>query len=178
MQVITISGKARHGKDSAAEFISDYLTYYHYSSVIVHYADFLKFILKEYYHWDGNKNEEGRHLLQHIGTDIVREKNPDFWVTILDQLISVLFSHVNYIIIPDARFPNEITHWIEKENLAVAIKVIRPEQEIKDQLTEAAKQHESETALDDYPFNYTIEAENLDELRIAISTVMDEVTKC
>lgn len=174
MRVITISGKARHGKDSAAEYVSDWLKLHGYSCMIVHYADLLKFILKEYYHWNGTKDEAGRELLQHIGTDIGRKKDKDFWVKQLEAILNTFFSHVHFVIIADARFPNEIEHWIHTGQLETSIKVVRPDADITDSLTGIAQQHESETALDDYTFDYTIEAKDLDELRNGVYMVMNE----
>ena len=59
-----ISGKMRHGKDTCAQFIKEELERMDKRVLIIHYADYLKFILKQYFGWDGEKNEEGRKLLQ------------------------------------------------------------------------------------------------------------------
>jgi len=174
MHVITVSGKARHGKDTAAEYMGDWLKMHGYSYMIVHYADLLKFILREYYHWNGSKDKDGRALLQHVGTDIARKKDPDFWIKQLEAIINTFFSHVHFIIIADARFPNEIEHWIEQGKLELCVKVVRPEEKLPEHLTPVAKLHESETALDDYNFDYTIVAEDLNELKDAVTMVMNE----
>lgn len=172
MQIITISGKARHGKDSAALYVEDFLMVRGNSCIIIHYADFLKYILKQYFQWDGKKDEQGRALLQNVGTNIVRKRNPNFWIEIVDSMINAIFYNYDYIIIPDTRFPNEIDYWKDKNKLLTCIRVYRPEVDIEDQLTEKAKLHESETALDNYIFDYVIEANNLDELRLGIDKIM------
>lgn len=46
--VIAISGKARSGKDQTAEFGKEYLESLGKNVLIAHYADFLKFALREY----------------------------------------------------------------------------------------------------------------------------------
>ncbi len=175
MKIITISGKARHGKDSAALYVQDFLMCRGHSCMILHYADFLKYILKQYFQWDGKKDEKGRALLQNVGTNIVRKRNPNFWIEIIDSLIDGIFYDYDYIIIPDTRFPNEIDYWKRSQMLLTCIKVVRPSEDIVDQLTPQAQLHESETALDNYDFDYIIEAKNLDELRLAIDKIMKEV---
>ncbi len=83
-----------------------------------------------------------RELLQGIGTDLFREQfHPDVWV-------DALMRHFEgqYWIISDVRFPNEAL--AIKQRGGLLIRVERPKS------TEDA--HPSETALDDYPFDYTI----------------------
>ena len=44
MKVLCISAKARHGKDTAAEIIKEYLESLNKKVLIIHYADLLKFV--------------------------------------------------------------------------------------------------------------------------------------
>lgn len=167
--IITISGHAGHGKDSAAAMLAEGLFKLGYTVRILHYADTLKFIAKEYFQWDGKKDEKGRTMLQYLGTDVARNKNPYFWICLLDDIIQMFFSDIDYVIIPDARFENEIEYWIERDQLADCIKVIRPSFHT---LTLAQEEHPSEVSLDNYKFSTTIEANNLDELRNEIDKLM------
>ena len=48
-EVITISGKARNGKDTLAEMLQHELQSQGLDVVIVHYADLLKYIAKQYF---------------------------------------------------------------------------------------------------------------------------------
>lgn len=144
--VICISGKARNGKDTVAQMMKIHLECKGYSVLVIHYADLLKWLCKQYFGWDGNKDEAGRYLLQHVGTDIVRKQNPDFWVNFVISFVSLFKDEWDYIIIPDCRFPNEIDCWNEAKFSTVHIRVRRPD--FDNGLSEEAKSHPSETALD------------------------------
>ena len=178
MKVITISGKAGHGKDFTANAIAGILREQNETVLILHYADLLKFICTNLFGWNGEKDESGRRLLQHVGTNIVREKKPDFWVNYILDILELFGDEWDFVIIPDARFPNEIDDLInasrrgkrrkqsyesyyDKEANDVhplysvtSIRVIRPDFDNK--LTDDAKQHISEHALDGYKFDYTL----------------------
>ena len=80
MKVVCISGKAQHGKDTTASMIKECLEQRGERVMIVHYADLLKYICRTFFDWDGNKDERGRHILQYVGTDVIRKKSPNYWV--------------------------------------------------------------------------------------------------
>ena len=80
MKIITISGKAKHGKDCTATLIKKQLEEKRNKVLVTHFADLLKYICKTFFDWDGKKNKEGRSILQYVGTDIIRKQNPDYWV--------------------------------------------------------------------------------------------------
>jgi hypothetical protein len=134
-------------------------------------------ICTNYFNWNGNKDEEGRHLLQHVGTDIVREKNPDFWVVMAENIIGTVLSDFDYVIIPDARFENEIDYWrnLYPASFCMSIHVSRTD--FESELTDNQKKHASETALDYYVFDYYVEAADLDELSFASQIITDEIIK-
>ena len=67
MQVIVISGKAQHGKDTTAGFLKDALEADGYPVLIAHYGDLVKYVCKMYLGWNGEKDEYGRSLLQYAG---------------------------------------------------------------------------------------------------------------
>lgn len=91
MRVVCISGKARHGKDTLATMMKRVLEdTYGKSVLIIRYADQLKFILREYFGWDGIKDERGRALLQYVGTDLARNADPNIWVEYVMKFIEVL----------------------------------------------------------------------------------------
>ena len=62
-KVICIGGKAQNGKDTSAVVFSQVLTDRGNKTLIVHYADLLKFICRTYFDWDGSKDAAGRTLL-------------------------------------------------------------------------------------------------------------------
>lgn len=79
-KIILISGKAEHGKTATARIIKERLESEGKTVTIVPFASYLKFVCKEYFGWNGKKDLDGRKILQHVGTDVVRKKDPDFWV--------------------------------------------------------------------------------------------------
>ena len=148
-KVILISGKAQTGKDEAAKILNSKLN----NSLIVHFGDYVKYICSQYFGWDGKKDEKGRETLQRIGTDVVRKRNPDFWIDIIHNFISVFKYDFDYIIIPDTRFKNEI----EKTKLLFPTITLRINGKIRGEITEEQQRHISETELDDYSFDYIID---------------------
>lgn len=152
MKIITISGKARHGKDFTANIMADSFRAKNKKVIIVHYADLLKFICKNMFGWDGKKDEHGRQLLQYIGTDVVRKKEPDFWVDYIISILKLFENEWDYVIIPDTRFPNEVDKLKAASFDVKSILVKRPN--FTNGLSNKAMAHISEHALDDYHFDY------------------------
>lgn len=147
MKVITISGHAKNGKDTVAAIMEEELEKNGYRVQIMHYADLLKFICRKYLGWNGKKDEYGRTLLQDVGTYGFRWHDENFWVNFIAMVLEVLGDRWDYVLIPDARFPNEINVLKGKGFDVLHLRVIRS---IEDNgLTEEQQQHESETALDD-----------------------------
>lgn len=171
--VITISGKARHGKDTSAQILKSFLENAGKKVLIIHYADYLKFICKQYFGWNGEKDLAGRTLLQLVGTEKVRAKEPDFWVSIVDKFMNVFQDDYDYFIIPDTRFPNEIEFLKKAGWIVMTIKVIRPD--FDNGLTEKQRNHPSETALDDYEFDYIMSATDIYQLGNACGIVVNAI---
>lgn len=153
MTVITISGKAESGKDTSANILKEKLEDMGYSVLITHYADLLKYICKQFFGWDGKKNEEGRTLLQRVGTEGVRVKKPDYWVDFIKSILEIFEDEWDFVLIPDTRFPNEIES-MKEDFECISVQINRPN--YKNHLTEEQRQHTSETALDDFKFDYKI----------------------
>ena len=145
LKVIAISGRAQHGKDTTAMMLRDELQRKGYSVCITHYGDLLKYICTTYFDWDGKKDEIGRGLLQNVGTEIVRTQMPDFWVDFIKNIITLFNNKWDYMIIADARFPNEISGFEEIVEQFTHIRINR--QTINDKLTNNQRNHSSETAL-------------------------------
>jgi hypothetical protein len=153
MYVCCISAKARHGKDTAALILKDYLESKGKHVLITHYADLVKFICTNYFNWDGKKDENGRSLLQHVGTDVVANQCPTFWVDFIINVLKFFENEWDYVLIPDCRYPIEAQQ-IAKHFKSVVLRVERPN--FENNLTPEQKQHTSETAMDDYLFDYLI----------------------
>lgn len=159
MKVICVSGKAGAGKDTFAGMLKRYLDSKKKNTAIIHYADLLKYICKQYLDWNGEKDETGRNLLQHVGTDIVRARFPDYWVNFVVDILNFFGSKWDYAVIPDCRFPNEITTLQQNGFNVIHARVFRNGNDI---LTPTQSQHPSETSLD--TFKYHIKVNNNSDL--------------
>lgn len=117
--VITFSGRSGHGKDHTANIVKDILTSLGYRVMVIHFADTLKYCCKQYYGWDGVKDEYGRTLLQKVGTDL-REKNHLYgWAEITTSIMKIFSSEYDMFIIPDLRLVEEneyLDTFAKKEN--------------------------------------------------------------
>ena len=101
-KIILISGKAQHGKDTFAQMLKEELEQQDQKVCIVHYAKYLKSILRDYYGWDGvNKDEYWRKMLQYIGTDKIRchMNNPFFHVNRVMEDIYITADDFDFYII-------------------------------------------------------------------------------
>lgn len=170
MKVVLISGKAQNGKDTTANILKEKLEQKNNKVLITHFGDLVKFVCEKYFDWDGQKDERGRAILQRIGTNVIREQNPDYWVDFVINLLSILKEEGkwDYVLIPDARFHNEIQKFEDKKDWdVVSVRVNRLN--FVSTLTQEQKNHPSETALDDYVFDYVIYTENgIDKLEIEV----------
>jgi hypothetical protein len=162
LKIILISAKARHGKDSTANLFKKKVESRGKSAIIVHYADILKYWCAEYFGGNYERTPKNRTLWQKYGTDIARKRNPNIWVKLIMEFIKTFGKDYDYILIPDTRFSNEcdIPKKIFKNVCAVRVKRTN----FISDLTEEQQNHESEVSLDEYKFDYYIEAENLEEL--------------
>lgn len=110
--IFIIAGKARVGKDTFAKILEQKIIESFQvdkdSILITHYADLLKYICSNYLGWNGEKDENGRTLLQNVGTNIIREIDPNYWVSFIKDVLKFFPDKWQYVIIPDGRFPNEI----------------------------------------------------------------------
>lgn len=147
MKIICISGKAGHGKDYTANILKNELESKDKTVLVVHNADLLKYICKNFFAWDGEKDEEGRQLLQYIGTDVFREYDKDFWVSFIYKILECSPVTWDYVLIPDCRFKNEIDYYREHSNKTV-IHVRVERNNYESTLTESQQHHSSEMMLD------------------------------
>ena len=179
---IIISGKAGSGKDTVAQFMKEELEKNGKKVLVIHYGDAVKWVLKSFFNWDGKKDIVGRTLLQHVGTDIVRAKYPNFWTDIVVELISAFESYNDFdvALVPDARFPNEIDIALQILDNCIAVRVERHNEDgsewINPDLTENQRTHSSETSLDCYAFDYIIHNdEGLEVLRESAKTILQDL---
>ncbi len=162
MKIINISGKAQHGKDTTASILKEKLELKNKKVLIAHYADLVKYTCQKFFNWDGQKDEKGRTILQYVGTDVIRAKNPNYWVGFLKEFLGMFQDEWDYVIIPDCRFVNECEAWKIDNWPNVTVRVLR--YNFKSPLTKEQLNHPSETSLDDYNFDYYIH--NLGEMNL------------
>lgn len=170
---ILFSGQARHGKDTAGEYCINALGEMGYKSVVVHYADLLKHICTTFFGWNGKKDEYGRSLLQRVGTDRVRAQNPNYWVDFIISLAALFPDEYDYIIVPDARFPNEITRIQEVGFPVVHVRVVR--ENFDNGLTSEQKTHASETALSEMAPDYILYNRDLESLKQDVCQLCESI---
>ena len=172
MKVILISGKAQHGKTSTADILEKYMRRAGKRVVQINYADYVKFICEKYYGWDGKKDENGRHILQYVGTDIFRARDENFWVDAVIRFARAVRDDFDFMLVADWRFPNEYTCWVENGIRDISrVRVYRPGYD--NGLTPEQNKHPSEIALDDFPMDYKLYAVDLAGLELECYKILD-----
>ena len=171
--VVLLSGKSGSGKDFIANIMKQKLESKDKKVLITHYADLLKYILKTFFDWDGQKDERGRYLLQHVGTDIIRKKDPNFWIGFIKTIIYMFYDRWDYILIPDARFENEINSMKQSKEYFNIVTVRIDRTNYTSKLTEEQKNHPSETSLDHYNFDYYIVNDGTPKVESQINRVIN-----
>ena len=179
---IIISGKAGSGKDTVANFMKEELERHGKRVLVIHYGDAVKWVLREFFNWDGKKDTVGRTLLQRVGTDIVRAQFPNYWTGIVVGLLKAFepYSDFDVALVPDARFPNEVNIALETLDNCIAVRINRRNADgsewINPNLTEEQRQHPSETSLDCFAFDYVIHNdEGLDTLEESAKTILTDL---
>ncbi len=179
---IIISGKAGSGKDTVAQFMKEELEKHGKRVLIIHYGDAVKWVLRDFFNWDGKKDAVGRTLLQRIGTDVVRAKFPNFWTGIVVGLLEAFepYSDFDIALVPDARFPNEVDIALENLKNCITVRINRHNADgtewINPNLTEEQRNHPSETSLDTFAFDYVIHNdEGLNTLEESAKTILTDL---
>ena len=175
MKIILIGGKAQNGKDTTGNMIIEKTTKKGYKAIRMAYGDLVKYYAKQYFDWNGKKDDYGRYLLQNIGTNRVRENlnMPNYWVDRICDAIKITDGMYDYIVITDCRFPNEIDIPKQLFENTYSIKVTRPN--FKSPLTKEQQLHPSEVALDKYTFDYEFINTTLDGLEKQVDKLLMEV---
>lgn len=152
MKLILISGHAESGKDTFANILKEKLEKRNNKVKILHFADYLKYLAKLHFGWDGSKSEEGRQTLQALSK--LRDLDPKFFIRVMEHEIEILHCYNDYILIPDVRFKNELNILDDLDRWTVRID--RPFH--KSKLTQEQKMSRSERELDDHNFDFYISA--------------------
>lgn len=166
--IYVLSGKAKSGKNTVADIISEYCKD---KSIQISFAYYLKDYVKNITKWDGSEEDKPRDLLQSIGIDLVKKINPNLLINRVCDDIKVYSYFYDVIIVTDARLVDEI-ETLKSNFKCVTIRV----NNLKDNnLTENQKNHITETDLDNYDkFDYVVDNNEL--LKQNIENIL-EVTK-
>lgn len=163
-KIFVLSGKAKSGKNTAANIISDY---YKDKCIQISFAHYLKQYVKNITNWSGSEDDKPRDILQSIGIDLIKNKiNPNLLIDRVCDDIKVYSYFFDYIIITDARLVDEVEA-IKNNFECVTIRI----NNLKgNNLTIEQQNHITETCLDNYKFDYVIE--NNDKLKENILKVI------
>jgi len=172
VKIIGFSAKARHGKDSSCLILKRKLEEQGNKVLIVANANYVKYLVATYFGGTYQRTPENRTLWQKFGTELVRNRQPDFWVDTLIDFAKVFGEDYDYFLLSDCRFRNEYTRWMIKGFDVTSVRVKRLG--FENDLTPEQRLHASETSLDNYNFDYYIKAENgLDKLEIEIDKFIE-----
>ena len=171
-RIILISGKKRSGKDFTGAMVVEKLTSRGYKVESLSYAK----PLKDYtctllglspIELETRKNIDGsfeRLFLQRLGVLFRDEVNTNYWVnTALDNMKK---SHADVIIVTDCRFPNEIVA-VGDVFTSLTMRIESDDVDLNDT-------HESETALDEYPFDVHVFNEKDESLDSLIEVILTD----
>lgn len=158
--IILISGKARSGKDTSADYIKKQLENKGYKVAEDMFAKYIKGYLKDYYKWDGvTKDDNVRNKLQQLGTEKIKEElnYKSFHAKRLSEDFQIIQEDFDYFLVSDTRFPDEI--YIMKamfgDNIVKTLRIER-QKDFTGGLIEERLLHKSETALDNFVFDKVI----------------------
>ena len=140
--ILLICGKAGAGKNTVADIINEYISCESFA-----FATKVKALAKDM-GWNGVKDEQGRKLLQDIGT-AGRNYNNNIWAN--DVIDRIYFSTYSYFVISDWRYRNEYEVLNKEFKNVITIRVTG---RLDDLGTNS--NHESEHGLDNFNTKYTI----------------------
>lgn len=155
IKVIGLSGKAGSGKDYiASRIITPKYGYVPFSIAWHVKANLVGKGVLTYEEAFITKPPHARHLLQQEATESGRDVfGEDIWLRAADSWMRTIYESwgIQRFVLPDVRFPNEV-EYIKKMGGKV-IRIIAPNRVAQSPLSQEARNHYSETALDDYPLD-------------------------
>lgn len=161
-RIYLLHAHAQSGKDTCAAIMKEEYEKRGKRVIIIAFADYVRMCLDKYYGVKEYKTPEGRTIIQHFATDLVRKNDPTFWGRTVGDLLRAIEDDFDYAIIPDWRFKDEYTSLASRfaPHIIVQVGIYRPDNEATDNMTEAQRKHQSEIELDNYKnFDYNISNE-------------------
>lgn len=155
IKVIGLSGKAGSGKDYiASRIITPKYGYVPFSIAWHVKANLVGKGALTYEEAFITKPPHARHLLQQEATESGRDiYGQDMWLRAADSWMRTIYESwgIQRFVLPDVRFPNEV-EYIKKMGGKV-IRIIAPKRVAQSPLSDEARNHYSEVALDEYPLD-------------------------
>lgn len=181
-RIYMLHAHAQSGKDTCAAIMKEEYEKRGKRVIIIAFADYVRWCLDKYYGVKDYKTSEGRTIIQHFATDLVRKNDPTFWGRTVADLLRAIEDDFDYAIIPDWRFENEFAALRSRfaYNIIVPVLITRPENEKTDNMTETQRSHQSEIELDNYKnFDYNIinEYGKLENTREQLIAMMNKEEK-
>lgn len=173
--IYMIGGKARHGKDTIANYIKKYYEENNKKSIILQISTPLKFYASKALDWDGSEESKPRKFLQHLGIDIIRKNMGEkFLINRLIDDIKVLSEFCDVIIVSDVRMPIEFEEIKKSFNNVKNVFVDRINYD--NNLFNNESKHITETALDSFNnYDYVIKNDGtLEDLEKKVVTILKE----
>lgn len=154
--IVGFGHRARHGKDTLAQMVHELMPA---ETKIYKFAD----ALKAHCRVMGWMTKKDGPLLQYIGTDLYRAKNPNIWVDTLNYQIEEEAPQV--ALVTDMRFPNE-KEWVESQGFSVRVERLNDNGTLY-VATDRDPNHFSEIALVDefFDFSYQIKSGDITTMR-------------
>lgn len=177
-RIYLLHAHAQSGKDTCAAIMKEEYEKRGKRVIIIAFADYVKWCLDKYYDIKDYKTPEGRTIIQHFATDLVRKNDPTFWGRTVADLLRAIEDDFDYAIIPDWRFENEFSSMRSRFSYSIVVPVLitRPDNEKTDNMTDEQRKHQSETELDNWKFfDYTIinEFNKLEETRTQLIKMIE-----
>lgn len=158
-RIYLLHAHAQSGKDTCAAIMKEEYEKRGKRVIVIAFADYVRWSLEKYYGIKDYKTPEGRTLIQHFATDLVRKYDPTFWGRTVADLLLAIEDDFDYAIIPDWRFYNEYDVLAARfaPHIIVQVLIDRPNNELTDNMTAEQRSHQSESELDNYKnFDYNI----------------------
>ena len=176
MIVVGLSGKAMSGKTTFANMILDCLESSN-DNIEVRIIPLAKRLKRQaqYLGWDGNKDENGRQLLQELSKPIKNYHGKECYAKWC--LEDATRMNLDVLLIDDVRMMAEVEYIFESPEIkSLLLRINRPNVDEISTLTESQKQDISETELDNYPFSKIIDnSDSLDFLKKQANRIASEI---
>ncbi len=171
-KIYVLSGKARSGKDTVANYIKELLP--DKKIIFLAYASTLKDYAKKISNWDGSDETKPRELLQELGTTLIRKQiDSEMLIRRVMEDIEVYSYFYEIIIITDARLKEEVLTPVKRFESVSNLHLIR---DVENNLTEKQQHHLTETGLDDFhDYDYVIDNNGtLEELKEKVKEILQK----